>query len=220
MFIHIHLNTYRQEFGEDSIIDMICYRRFGHNELDQPAYTQPVLYNKISKHPDTLAVYEKELISTGTCEQKEIDEIKAMVSSTLQSEFDASKDWVTPKMDWLSSRWSGFLSPNQHGRIRKTGYAAEKLKEIGIKMSSFPTTLNVHRQLEKIFATRRDTIEKGAGIDWGTAEVYVYECSYLYIYIHIFICIHIHTYIYLHIYVHINLPTYIGTSLWHPSSRR
>jgi 2-oxoglutarate dehydrogenase E1 component len=72
--------------------------------------------------------------------------------------------------DWLSSRWSGFLSPNQHGRIRKTGYPAEKLKEIGIKMSSFPTTLNVHKQLEKIFATRRDTIEKGAGIDWGTAE--------------------------------------------------
>jgi 2-oxoglutarate dehydrogenase complex dehydrogenase (E1) component-like enzyme len=77
---------------------MICYRRFGHNELDQPAYTQPILYNKISKHPDTLAVYEKELVSTGTCEQKEIDEIKAMVGNTLQSEFDASKDWVTPKM--------------------------------------------------------------------------------------------------------------------------
>lgn len=161
---------WRQEFGEDCIIDLICYRRFGHNELDQPMYTQPTMYEKISNHPDTLAVFEAQLIADGTCPGSEIDEIRASVGATLQSEFDASKDWVTPKMDWLSSRWTGFLSPRQHGRIRETGYPAEKLKEIGLKMSTFPTTLNAHKQLEKIFATRRDTIEKGQGIDWGTAE--------------------------------------------------
>ena len=161
---------WRQEFGEDCIIDMICYRRFGHNELDQPMYTQPTMYAKISNHPVTLAVFEAQLIADGTCQRSEIDEITASVGATLQSEFDASKDWVTPKMDWLSSRWTGFLSPRQHGRIRETGYPAEKLKEIGLKMSTFPSTLNVHKQLEKIFATRRDTIEKGQGIDWGTAE--------------------------------------------------
>ena len=161
---------WRQEFGEDCIIDMICYRRFGHNELDQPMYTQPTMYAKIVNHPDTLAVFEAQLIADGTCQRSEIDEITASVGATLQSEFDASKDWVTPKMDWLSSRWTGFLSPRQHGRIRETGYPAEKLKEIGLKMSTFPSTLNVHKQLEKIFATRRDTIEKGQGIDWGTAE--------------------------------------------------
>ena len=161
---------WRQEFGEDCIIDLICYRRYGHNELDQPMYTQPTMYAKIVNHPDTLAVFETQLIADGTCQRSEIDEIKATVGATLQSEFDASKDWVTPKMDWLSSRWSGFLSPRQHGRIRETGYPAEKLKEIGLKMSTFPSTLSVHKQLEKIFATRRDTIEKGQGIDWGTAE--------------------------------------------------
>ena len=161
---------WRQEFGEDCIIDLICYRRYGHNELDQPMYTQPQMYAKIVNHPDTLAVYQSQLVNDGTCLQSEIDEVKAMVGATLQSEFDASKDWVTPKMDWLSSRWTGFLSPRQHGRIRETGYPAEKLREIGIKMSSFPKTLTVHKQLEKIFATRRETIEKGQGIDWGTAE--------------------------------------------------
>ena len=161
---------WRQEFGEDCIIDLICYRRFGHNELDQPMYTQPTMYARIDNHPDTLAVFEAQLIADGTCQRSEIDEITASVGATLQSEFDASKDWVTPKMDWLSSRWTGFLSPRQHGRIRETGYPAEKLKEIGLKMSTFPTTLNVHKQLGKIFATRRDTIEKGQGIDWGTAE--------------------------------------------------
>lgn len=161
---------WRQEFGEDCIIDLICYRRYGHNELDQPMYTQPTMYAKIVDHPDTLAVFQNQLVNDGTCLQSEIDEVKAMVGATLQSEFDASKDWVTPKMDWLSSRWSGFLSPRQHGRIRETGYPAEKLREIGIKMSSFPKTLTVHKQLEKIFASRRETIEKGQGIDWGTAE--------------------------------------------------
>ena len=161
---------WRQEFGEDCIIDLICYRRYGHNELDQPMYTQPTMYAKIVNHPDTLAVFQNQLVSDGTCALSEIEEVKAMVGATLQSEFDASKDWVTPKMDWLSSRWSGFLSPRQHGRIRETGYPAEKLREIGIKMSSFPKTLTVHKQLEKIFATRRETIEKGQGIDWGTAE--------------------------------------------------
>jgi 2-oxoglutarate dehydrogenase E1 component len=161
---------WRQEFGEDCIIDLICYRRYGHNELDQPMYTQPTMYAKIVNHPDTLAVFEKQLVSDGTCLQSEITDIKTMVGTTLQSEFEASKDWVTPKMDWLSSRWSGFLSPRQHGRIRETGYPAEKLREIGMKMSTFPKTLNVHKQLEKIFATRYETIEKGHGIDWGTAE--------------------------------------------------
>ena len=161
---------WRQEFGEDCIIDLICYRRYGHNELDQPMYTQPTMYAKIVNHPDTLAVFETQLMAGSTCSQAEISEIKSMVGATLQSEFDASKDWVTPKMDWLSSRWSGFLSPRQHGRIRETGYPEEKLREIGIKMSTFPKTLSVHKQLEKIFATRRETIEKGHGIDWGTAE--------------------------------------------------
>ena len=161
---------WRQQFGEDCIIDMICYRRYGHNELDQPMYTQPQLYSKIMKHPDTLAVYESQLKTDGTCTQKELDDIKAMVMKTLESEFVAAKDWVTPKMDWLSSRWGGFLSPRQRSRIRETGVSMEKLREVGLKTCSWPTTFKMHKQLEKIFAARRDTFEKGEGVDWGSAE--------------------------------------------------
>lgn len=161
---------WRQQFGEDCIIDLICYRRYGHNELDQPMYTQPQLYSKINKHPDTLAVYEKQLLTEGTCSQKEISDIKAMVQSTLESEFIASKDWVTPASDWLSSKWSGFFSPKQHARIRETGVAVSKLKDIGKKMSELPKSLSVHKQLQKILQARHDTIQEGKGIDWGTAE--------------------------------------------------
>lgn len=161
---------WRQHFGEDCIIDMICYRRYGHNELDQPMYTQPQLYSKINKHPDTLHVYANKLISDGTCTQSELDDIKSMVTATLESEFEASKTWVTPPSDWLSSRWSGYLSPRQRSRIRETGVEESKLKYVGNVSSSFPTTLTVHRQLEKILNARKETITKGVGIDWGTAE--------------------------------------------------
>jgi 2-oxoglutarate dehydrogenase E1 component len=161
---------WRQHFGEDCIIDMICYRRYGHNELDQPMYTQPQLYAKINKHPDTLSVYGNSLVADGTCSKQELDDIKSLVTGTLESEFEASKSWVTPPSDWLSSRWSGYLSPRQRSRIRETGVDEAKLRHIGNIISSFPNSLTVHKQLEKILAVRKETILKGEGIDWGTAE--------------------------------------------------
>jgi len=161
---------WRQQFGEDCIIDMICYRRYGHNELDQPMYTQPQMYAKINSHPDTLTVYERQLVAENTATQAEIDAVKKMVNDTLDSEFNASKTAQVLKVDWLSSKWSGFLSPRQRSRVRETGYDIEKLRDIGVKMSSLPKTLSAHKQLEKIFAARKETIVKGEGIDWGTAE--------------------------------------------------
>jgi 2-oxoglutarate dehydrogenase E1 component len=161
---------WRQHFGEDCIIDMICYRRFGHNELDQPMYTQPQLYSKIMKQPDTLSVYEKQLVSEGTCAQGELDEVKAMVTKTMESEFEASKTWETPSSEWLSSRWTGFFTPFQHAPVHKTGYELDKLRDIGLKISTIPDTFAAHKQLLKIFQARKKTIEDGQGIDWGTAE--------------------------------------------------
>lgn len=161
---------WRQKFGEDCIIDMICYRRYGHNELDQSMYTQPLLYEEINKHKDTLSVYELQLLTEGACSKSEIDSIKSMVTSTLEKDFIVSKTWETPKHDWLSSKWAGFLSPKQRSRIRETGFDIEKLREIGIKMSTPPASLKIHKQLEKVFASRLDSIQKGVGIDWGTAE--------------------------------------------------
>lgn len=161
---------WRQKFHEDCIIDMICYRRYGHNELDQPLYTQPQLYEKILKHPDTLTVYGEQLLKEGVCTKKDLDDMKLMVNKTLEADFEAAKTWQTPSNDWLSSRWKGFLSPRQHARIRETGYSKEKLREIGTKMSAIPATLNAHKQLQRIFQARMDAITSGAGIDWGTAE--------------------------------------------------
>lgn len=161
---------WRQRFGEDCIIDLLCYRRYGHNELDQPKYTQPQLYSKIDKHPATLKVYSDQLISEGICTKKELDDVNNSVINVLESEFAASKDWVTPPSDWLSSKWSGFKSPRQRSRIQDTGCELPLLRDIGMKISVLPSSISIHRQLKKIFAARQATIESGTGIDWGTAE--------------------------------------------------
>ena len=161
---------WRQKFGEDCIIDMICYRRYGHNELDQPMYTQPLLYEKINKHPDTLHRYGEHLVAEGTATQDELKTVITMTNETLQRDFEEAATWKTPKNDWLSSKWEGFLSPHQHARIKQTGYAKDKLREIGVKMSTIPKELKAHKQLQRIFAARLESITSGQGIDWGTAE--------------------------------------------------
>jgi len=161
---------WRQKFGEDCIIDMICYRRYGHNELDQPMYTQPNMYSKIGGHPDTLKVYGKQLVDEGFATQKDLDNVIANVQKVMESEFEQAKTWKTPEFDWLSSRWKGFLSPYQHARIKQTGFDKEKLREIGLKISSLPENINIHKQLKRIFSARHESIVAGKGIDWGTAE--------------------------------------------------
>jgi 2-oxoglutarate dehydrogenase E1 component len=161
---------WRQKFGDDCIIDLICYRRYGHNELDQPMFTQPLMYEKVAKHPDTLSKFGQQLIAEGTCSEQELEDVRQTVKKTLDGAYQASSNWETPAFDWLSSKWSGFLSPRQRSRIRETGFELDKLKEIGLKMCEIPSSFKLHKQLDKIIAARKDTIEKGKGIDWGTAE--------------------------------------------------
>jgi 2-oxoglutarate dehydrogenase E1 component len=162
---------WRQEYGQDCIIDVICYRRHGHNELDQPLFTQPLMYGKIASHPDTAALLENKLLSSGTATQGEVDEVKSLVKATLEKEFEASKTWPNPKAsDWLSTKWKGFKSPTQLSRMRPTGYDLEKLRQIGLSSTTIPSTMTLHKQLDKIIGARKVSIEEGKGIDWGTAE--------------------------------------------------
>lgn len=97
-------------------------------------YTQPALYAKIAKHPDTLTVYEKQLLANGTATQEEMDAIKKMTNDQLDKDFEASKEATVHKSEWLGNKWSGFLSPRQKSRIKKTGYDIDKLREIGLKV--------------------------------------------------------------------------------------
>ena len=162
---------WRQQYQEDCIVDVVGYRRYGHNELDEPKFTQPVMYDKIKNHPDATEVFEKQMLSTNVVTAAEIEEIKARVKKTLESEFEASADWPNPKdSDWLSTKWEGFKSPNQASMIRSTGTNTEWLREIGLRITDIPASLKVHKQIAKVMASRRLSMETGEGIDWGTAE--------------------------------------------------
>jgi 2-oxoglutarate dehydrogenase E1 component len=161
---------WRQAWGEDCIIDVVCYRRHGHNELDQPLFTQPLLYSQIQKHPSTLEIYHDRLMKDGTATEAELQAITAEVHAAYDKAFEESKTWQAAKDDWLSSKWDGFKSPGQRSRVRETGIHADRLREIGAKIGSVPEGFVLHRQLEKILAARRKTVEEGKGIDWGTAE--------------------------------------------------
>lgn len=161
---------YRHEWGGDVIIDMICYRRNGHNELDQPAFTQPALYRKISKHPSALEIYEKRLIEDGVMTKEECQEVRQSVLDSYQNDLEASKNYEKKDTDWLSSKWSGFKSPKQLSRIRPTGVNTKTLRNIGATAGTVPSNFKLHRQMAKIFKARREMCEKGEGIDWGTAE--------------------------------------------------
>lgn len=161
---------WRHEWGGDVIIDMICYRRNGHNELDQPMFTQPKLYKKIQKHPSTLQIYEKQLIESGEATKEELDEIKAQTLAMYEADLEASKEYKPKESDWLSSKWEGFKSPRQMSRIRSTGVDIETLRKIGIAAGTVPENFKLHRQMKKIFKQRVEMAERGTGIDWGTAE--------------------------------------------------
>jgi 2-oxoglutarate dehydrogenase E1 component len=161
---------WRHEFGSDVIIDMVCYRRNGHNELDQPAFTQPKLYKKISRHPTTLQIFERQLIQDGTLTKEECDEIRAFTLESYEKDLEASKTYVRRETDWLSSRWHGFKGPSQLSRIRPTGVDVEVLRRIGIQAGTVPENFKLHRQMEKIFQARREMAQLGESIDWGTAE--------------------------------------------------
>lgn len=165
---------WRHEWGSDVIVHVICYRRNGHNELDQPAFTQPKLYREISKHPPTVKVFENRLLQEGTMDQEELDEIKHFVLSNYEKDFEASKTYRKKEDDWLANHWAGFKGPSQRSRIRETGVDIELLREIGIKAGTVPEGFKLHRQMDKIFKARREMSQEGKAIDWGTAEAMAY----------------------------------------------
>ncbi|KAI3771658.1 hypothetical protein L6452_02824 [Arctium lappa] len=161
---------WRQTFHSDVVVDITCYRRFGHNEIDEPSFTQPKMYKIIRNHPSALEIYQKKLLETRETTKEDIDRIQNKVISILNEEFGASKDYVQQRRDWLSAYWSGFKSPEQLSRIRNTGVQPEILKNVGKTITTLPENFKPHRAVKKIFADRLKMIETGEGVDWAVAE--------------------------------------------------
>ena len=164
---------FRQKFHKPVVIDMFCYRRFGHNEGDEPGFTQPLMYKKIRSHKSTLELYSEKLIAQGVVTQGEVDKMVADWRTRLDAEFEAGQSYKPNKADWLDGRWAG-LRPagdsTDDARRGQTGVPVEKLKEIGLKISDTPKDFNLHKTIQRFMEGRRKMIETGQDLDWATAE--------------------------------------------------
>ncbi len=165
---------FRQRFGKPVVIDMFCYRRHGHNEADEPAFTQPLMYRRIAEHPSVVEVYSRKLIVEGLLTQGEIDAMQAEFRDLLEEEFAAGEAYRPNRADWLDGRWSGIGHAEEGARRGDTGVALDLLHEVGRKITSFPKSFTPHKTIARILAGRRKMIEDGQGIDWATAEALAY----------------------------------------------
>ncbi len=164
---------FRQKFHKPVVIDMFCYRRFGHNEGDEPSFTQPVMYKVIRSLPTTLEIYARKLVSEGVVTQAEVDEARANWRKNLEGEYDAGQSYRPNKADWFDGRWSGLRAANDvtdDDRRGKTDVPLETLTTLGERLTSVPEGFNIHRTIGRFIENRRKMIETGEGIDWATAE--------------------------------------------------
>ena len=160
---------YRQQFGKDVVVDMFCYRRFGHNEGDDPTMTQPLMYAKIKEHPSVRDLYSARLVGEGVATREEVDAWIGEFDAFLDAEFDAGKVYHADKADWLDCKWSGLKLPGSE-ESGVTGVSRQKLLDLGRRITSVPERVAVHKTVERVIAGRREAIEKGEGLDWSTAE--------------------------------------------------
>ena len=165
---------YRQKFGKDVVIDMFCYRRFGHNEGDEPMFTQPVMYTRIKGHPSALELYGKRLIAEGLVTEDEFRQQIVDFEAYLDREFEAGKSFEAQKADWLDGEWKGLGLPEDDERRGKTGVAKKRLQQMGETITRIPEGIKPHRTLARVIEARATSVAKGKGIDWATAEHLAY----------------------------------------------
>jgi 2-oxoglutarate dehydrogenase E1 component len=171
---------YRQKFQKPVVIDMFCYRRHGHNEGDEPAFTQPLMYKAIRAHASITEIYSKKLIAEGVVTEGEVAKMQADWRTRLDAEYEAGTGYKPNKADWLDGHWSKFKFSDDVDDPRRgnTGAPIETLKEIGKKITTVPQGFHVHKTIQRFLDTRRKAIETGEGIDWSTGEALAF-CTLL-----------------------------------------
>ncbi len=161
---------YRQKFKRDVVIDIICYRRFGHNEGDEPSFTQPLMYKKIRAQATTLTIYGNQLIQEGVLGKEEFQNEKDNFKKFLDTEFETSKSYIPNQIDWFTGSWSKFTTEIGSDRRGVTGVDLDIIHQAGEKICNVPTDLNSHSTIKRLFEAKKKMFETGKGFDWATAE--------------------------------------------------
>ena len=166
---------YRQKFKKDVVVDMFCYRRFGHNEGDEPSFTQPLMYKRIKNHPSTRTIYADRLVREGLLSSDETDQMAKDFHTYLDVEFEAARNYKPEKADWFAGSWSGLERPDDDiRRGSQTGVHTDELKNLGQLLTTVPDNFKVHRTLQRTLEAKARMFETGENFDWATAEALAY----------------------------------------------
>ena len=161
---------FRQKFAKDVVLDIFCYRRFGHNEGDEPMFTNPVMYTRIKKQKTTLQLYTERLVKDGLIAEGEIEDMKAAFQALLNAEFEAGKDYKPNKADWLDGRWSHLDREGVEYQRGQTAIAALTLQEVGAALVRVPAKFDLHKTVQRQLDAKSEMLKTGKGFDWATAE--------------------------------------------------
>ena len=161
---------FRQKFQKDVVIDMFCYRRFGHNEGDEPMFTNPIMYHRIKKHRTTLSLYTERLVRDGLIPEGEIEDMKAAFQARLNEEFESGNSYRPNKADWLDGQWSHLDRQGKEYQRGKTAITKKIMGEIGAALTKVPDGYPLHRTVGRLIEAKRRMFETGKGFDWATAE--------------------------------------------------
>ncbi len=164
---------FRQTFRRDLVIDMWCYRRFGHNEGDEPSFTQPLMYAAIKQHPPISEIYGKRLIDEGVVDQAWIDQRTKEYLAHLEEQFQTALSYEPNKADWFEGRWTGFGRPEEPVLGRRNTATAINDEEVGYLaeiLTKVPESFQIHKTLQRILDAKTGMFESGEGFDWATAE--------------------------------------------------
>jgi len=162
---------FRQKFKKDVVLDMICYRRFGHNESDEPSFTQPQMYRVIKDHPTTLQLYTAQLVKEGTLSQADADAMSGDFNKRLDQEFDAAKSHLPNRADWLDGRWQGLeTAPKNSDRRGETSVVESELRKVGKALVTAPEGFHLHKTIVRQLEAKAKMFETGEGLDWATCE--------------------------------------------------
>ena len=161
---------YRQKFQKDVVLDIICYRRFGHNEGDEPMFTNPLMYKHIKKQKTSLSIYTERLVNDGLIPEGEIEDMKASFQAKMNDEFEAGRDYKPNKADWLDGRWSHLDRNKEDYQRGKTAISEETFFDIGKALSQPPKDYELHKTVARLLGTKGKMFDSGKGFDWATAE--------------------------------------------------
>ena len=161
---------FRQKFAKDVVLDIFCYRRFGHNEGDEPMFTQPLMYKSIKEQKTTLQLYSERLIKDGLIPESEIELSKANFQNILNKEFEAGENYKPNKADWLDGRWSHLDQNKENYQRGSTSISTKAFEKIAVALTKTPKSFKLHKTVERLLIAKADMLEKGEGLDWATSE--------------------------------------------------